>query len=545
MAWVLATACVAALETWRWLRAVASQVREHVRQAMRSPQESPSCRDAVASELARAEAGEPMMTTDDLATHGSAEAASTTIRVRATRSSATNAAARRAVRQVREFLLANPTLAKHEGRPSHDAYDIVVEAFVFTEAAAAAGQPCPWRRARRPQDPSAARNAGSARALLQRLGWSRGAAWVRSKAMEDAWAVRDDGDSHVTSPIFTWELVEGLRLRPPRSPWELAGAAMAVLGTTHAKRGGGVKALKVGEVTQAAEDAVTVRARVRVKARAAATGKARGGGSSVVLRHWLIKRHVIPWLQWHRRHGSPDSALLFPSITARRSPAPTALGFEAEAKQWVEPLRQWSTRQVHDWLSLFIPGLNGRGFHGFRAGNNRELRRWKGEVHDVTRRALHERSLKPAIGSEAHYDETFAEDFAEATERLGRLRIERDDDSGLLTVTATSESAGEIASDWVSVARPIVLQPAGDDVSSSDTSSSSQDADEGEEAVVGDGGAESREYRCGRCNTAVGPRDYGFMCEVEDCTWGTCTACHPGGLREPLYCPKHYARKGR
>lgn len=499
-----------------------------------------SCRDLIVDELMRAEAGEPRLTSADVEMAGSAAAARSAVRVRAVRSGSTNSAAARAVRYVREFVLANPAIAARSGRPDHNAYDTVIEAFVWAEEAGVAGKPCPWVRARRRQDPSAARSAGAARALLERLGWSRGAMWVRSRGMERAWTVRDDSGSRLTPPIFAWELVEGFRLRAPRTPWELAGAAMAVLGATHAKRGGGVKLLKVGEVSRAGDSAVVVRARVKVKARASAAGQGASGAraATVVLRHWLIRKHVLPWLQWHERHASPGSALLFPSITAKRSPAPTPLGFEAEGKQWVEPLRQWSARQVHEWLNQFVPNLGPRAFHGFRAGNNRELRRSK-EVHDVTRRALHERSLKPAIGSEAHYDETFAEDFAAATERLGQLRIERDDASGLLTVTATSASAGEL-DDWVPVKNPIALQAPTDGGHDSDSSSSEGSDDSGSGGnAVGDGGKETRAYNCGRCGVAVGARDYGFMCEVQTCTWGTCTTCHPGGARASLYCPEH------
>lgn len=489
----------------------------------------------------------PRITPADGVAAGSTAAAAATVRVRATRAKSTSAAARRAVRQVREFAEANPPLAGGGGDPTHDTYDIVVEAFVFAEAAGKAGQPCPWTRARRPQDASAARAAGSARSLLEQLGWSRGGEWRRSRAMAVAWGVRDETDARQTEPIFTWELVNGLRLRRPVTPWEMAGAAMAVVGALHGKRGGGARKLKVGEVIGLDAESVRVAARTRGKLRARATGKAQANPKGFVLRHWLVRHHLMPWLEWHQRHQTPGSGLLFPSITGKRSPKPTPLGFCAEGHQWVEPLRTWSDRQVRTWLQQFIPALGQRGFHGLRAGNNRELRRSR-DVHDVTRRALHERSLKPLLGSEAHYDEPFAEDFAEATQCLGRLRIERDPATGLLSVTATSASAGE-RNDWVVVPRPVALTPAAaEGESSSDDSSSAGGSDSSGEApardVVGEGDRATRKFDCGRCGARVGDKDYGFVCDVHGCNWGTCTTCHPGGTAAPLLCPGHSAMRG-
>ena len=500
----------------------------------RRPPSTIPTRDILIEELQRAEDGVPRLASVDTIIAGSAAAVAETIRIRSTRASSTSAAARRAVRTVREFVQANPTLAAgSSGEPTHDHYDIIMEAFILTECAHATGTRSPWTRARRKQDPSAARGAGAARALLERLQWSRGGAWSRSRNTEKAFDMRSD--ARHTNPIFTWELIEGLRLRTPRTPWEMAGAALVTIGSLHAKRGGGAKKLKVGDVSVAAHNAIEVSSKRKDKGRTRASGAASGKDPPVVLRHWLVARHVVPWLQWHEEQRSPKSALLFPAITSRKSPKPTSLGFTAEAGQWVEPMRQWSPRAVEAWLVTFIPNLGGRRFHGLRAGNNRELRR-HGDVHTITRRSLHGRSLKQVIGSESHYDEPFAEDFASATERLGRLRIERSR-TGLLTITATSASAGE-RNDWVAEANPIALAETPD----SDTSSSDSDEDDtstdGEECV-GDGGRATRAYRCGRCKTLVRPTDYGFMCDVDSCNWGTCTDCHPGGAATALRCPQH------
>lgn len=521
----------------QWLSAAWTIFMQRIRSAFEPvADDTPATRTVLMDELRSAEAGRPRLGCTDTTTTGSEDKAIATARARTTRAASTTAAAVRAVRDVREFVERNPELAGGRGDPTHDTYDIVIEAFVFVEAAAESGGACPWRRARGPRQASAARNAGVARALLERLGWSRGGTWTRVKAMENAWGVRDadDGGSH-TVPIFTWELVEGLRRRTPKSPWEMAGAAMATIGTLHGKRGGGAKKLKVGEVEVVGENAVSIATRARVKKRALASARANTNPRSFVLRHWLVGATIVPWLEWHMRRKSPPSALLFPSITQRRSPRPTPLGYQANG-MWVEPMREWSARQTREWLLQFVPDLGARGFHGFRAGNNRELRRWR-DVHDITRRALHERSLKPLVGSEAHYDEPFAEDYAKATEVLGRLRIERDR-RGLLTVTATSESAGQ-ANDWVGVAEPIELAPAAAEHGDDDEESSSSESESDASSVVGEGGRESRQYDCGRCGVTVTRTDYGFLCDTEGCSWGTCTSCHPGGHRAALRCPDH------
>lgn len=484
-------------------------------------------------ELHQAEAGLPRTTTMESYIAGSIDAVAHTIRVRSKRAPSTTAAAQRSVRAVREFLEENPTLAAGSGVPTHDHYDIVMEAFVLTEGAAATGTSSPWVRARRPQDPSAARGAGPARALLERLQWSRGTAWSRCKNTEKAFDMR--GSAQHTTPIFTWEVVEGFRLKKPKTPWAMAGAAMTVIGTLHAKRGGGVKKLKLANVNQVAHNGIQIASKHKDKGRVGASGLASDRDPPVVLRHWLVEAYVIPWLQWHAEHKSPKSALLFPSITQKKSPKPTSLGFTAEGGQWVEPMRQWSPRAVEAWLSEFIPNLNGRRFHGLRAGNNRELRRCH-DVHTITRRSLHGRSIKQVVGSEAHYDEPFAEDFASATEKLGQLRIERSATTGLLTVTATSESAG-LRDDWVIRKDPITFPDDQEDPPSS--SDDGADGDSSSADCVGDGDRHTRAYRCGRCHTLVRARDYGFMCDADGCQWGTCTDCHPGGERASLLCPRH------
>ena len=150
-------------------------------------------------------------------------------------------------------------------------------------------------------------------------------------------------------------------------------------------------------------------------------------------------------------------------------------------------------------------------------------------VSAVTRRRLHERPLRPLIGSEAAYDDPFAEDYAEATAVLGRLRIEQSVD-GLLTVTATSASAGRVPTDWVAAPAALSIAEREDESASASDSGSSASSEH-------DGGGE--EYDCGRCGRHLGRTDYGWKCDNPNCPWGACPSCHPGGTRARLLCPKH------
>ena len=423
----------------------------------------------------------------------------------------------------------NTRLLAGSGSLSGDAFDTAIEAFVLAEASGQA-VPSPWTRARRPQDPSAARLAGALRSALERLGYVHGCTWSRSKGMARSLGVNDPEDVKHHPPVFTWEVAEGLRLAPPPAlPWELAGAALTVLGSISAKRKGACLNLLVGEVAEAGEDTVTVGARARPKHHhARATGRPRRQPKPVALKHWLIGAYVTPWVRWHARHGSPPSALLFPAITQAPTRSASANGFKAEGGQWVEPSTKWSDRAVATALQKYVFRLGSRSFQGLRAGNNRELRR-NTDISAIPRRSLHDRSLKPIIGSEEAYDAPFAEDFTSATEALGRMRIESGVD-GLLTVVATSASAGRDPSDWV------ILPTAARTPIPEEESSGPEDSSEGEEQEDQVAG---QAFDCGRCGAKVASTDYGWLCDVEACDWGACTSCHTGGARAPLRCPRH------
>lgn len=513
-----------------WLREVGRAVAaEVVRAAAQWRGGESRVRDVIADHLRRAEQGLPSVSQEDEATAGSAGAARATMLVRATRAPRTDAAAQRAVREVRSFLIANPSLLRVAGAVSHTHWDVLLEAFTFAEAARGT-RACPWQRARRPQDPSAARLAATARAFLERTGHAQPGTWARSKAIATAFGVRDADDVRHHPPIFAWELVEGFRLRPaPATPWEMAAAALLVVAALNARSKESCTGLLVEEVEAAGACEVRVSAAPRAKVtRVRATQRPRLASRPVALRHWLVRSHVIPWLEWHRRHGSPGSALLFPAIYAKKPRNGTAQGFLANG-QWVEPMRRWPDRAVVAAMERYVHNLGGRTFHGFRGGNNRELRR-RADVSVVTRRLLHERTLRPVVGSEEAYDEPFAEDYASATAALGRLRIERAKD-GLLTVTASSASAGEDPRDWVAAAGAAAAPKAVADMSSSDSDGSGDDSE-----VVAAAGSQ---FDCQRCGRHVSLGDYGWLCDEDGCAWGVCTRCHPGGARAPLRCPEH------
>ena len=166
-------------------------------------------------------------------------------------------------------------------------------------------------------------------------------------------------------------------------------------------------------------------------------------------------------------------------------------------------------------LQFVVNRVQGRTMQGLRSGNNIELRRIR-SVADVTRRSLHGRSLRPILGSEDSYVETFGEDFAEATACLGSRKIVRGT-NGLLTCVARSQSSGRL-DDWSLVTE--ALEPASEDESSDD-----------ELGVI--------EFHCMACGVAVMSDEHGWLCDEPSCTRGRCVTCHVGGEATPLRCPLH------
>ena len=510
-------------------------------------------RDVIADEIKLMERGIPRIVGEELAALGE-DAAAMTARARATRAPRTSASAQGLAASLRRFVEANPRILS--SRPptatsqplAGEHWDMLVEAWLLTRCEP---QSSPWRpEARATATASAAgggrdpKAGGTVRSLIDRLGYSRGTAWPRAKAMAKSLGVGDTEGVVHAEPVFAWEVAECLLRRPPTTLWESAAAAMVVLGTIAARRVSGACGLLVEQVTVTGPSAVTVAPRHRPKQMRERVGRRRTAARPVRIEHWMVQRYVIPWINWHARRKSAGNGYLFPSITQKARSRPSTLGFAAGNGMWVEPLRRWSSRAVRAAMERCVGDLGTRSYQGLRAGNNIELRRAKG-VSMITRRSLHERSLKPVMGSEEAYVEIFAEDYCDATRELGKLRIERRRD--LLTVTATSESAGRDPADWTPTATgdAQIVNVGGNDDDMSDAAVSGGETDDDDDDdgkdVVGDGGRETRILPCGRCGRVMGARDYGFLCDAPRCKWAACTDCHQGGTSQPLWCPRHLA----
>ena len=486
-------------------------------------------------ELEKALEGVPRVDAVELGLVGGRRHAAAAASARATRAPATEATARTGIRQLIRFIEANPRLLSTRAAVTGDAYDIAVEAWLFTRCG---GDASPW--CAEGAGSGQARIGGTTRAILDRLNYSRGTTWSRAIAMAKALGAGDREDTVHHPPVFVWEIVEGLRARPPASLWDSAAAALVVLGALAARRKGGATKLLVEQVNQTGADTVSVAPRHRPKQRRQRVQASRTEARTVAVGHWLVAEFVVPWLQWHAKRTGPGNGYLFPSIVAgARARVRTAVGYGVGSAWWVEPLRPWSPDAVKAAVNRYLLVQDGRTFQGLRVGNNIELLRSPAVVSTATRRTLHERSLRPLIGSETAYVESFAEDFECATRLLGQLRIARRPD-GLLSVLATSPSAGRDPSDWV-VADPARSEPfrtptgvadgSGDDSESGDSAASGD--------VVGDGGRDTRVSTCGRCARRLGSRDYGFLCDHPACPWACCVDCHPGGANAPLLCPPH------
>lgn len=474
-------------------------------------------------------AGEPCLAADaDASERGLA-------RLRAHRAVATLHGVRSVATSFKQLLAANTQRVAGLPAADADAWDRLAEAWLVTrvapDRAGAWTRPLEWRSGL--QAHAAAKALGSWRAALERLGYAQGA-WPRSRAMAASLGARDPSAVSHADPLFAWELFQGLLARPPTTLWERCAAALAVTAALSAGRPGNVCASTREDVDVQAPDTVSFAPAARKKQqRDRPVGSAGQHRLPVVLRHWAVRRFVVPWVTEVARIGVRRTGLLFPTILhdgvrIRKSVA----GFAAAGGFWVEPTRTWDVRPRHCALARFVADLRGRTFRSCRAGNNTELRRQRRLVSDVTRRVLHGRSVRALIGSEAAYTEVFAEDLAKATALLGQLRIVRDQRSGLLTTVASSASAGE-RDDWVTAAGA-----GGADASSGDSSdAASSDAASGASMVSSQGGRHS--YHCFRCRRFVRFGDDGFMCDVAGCTRGTCLPCHPRGTRSRLLCPDH------
>ena len=449
-------------------------------------------------------------------------------RLRTHRAPRTTDAVRTTTRSIREFVMANPDRAARAAAAGHSAWDRLLEAWI---AARVAPHQSPWSR---PQawrqtlyDASAtAKAAGSWRAAMVRLRHAPDE-WPRSRAMAAALGAKDnpDGAAGHADPIFAWEVLAGLRDRPPTNVWERCAAALLVVGTLGAARTGNTRRLTIGRVRLVADDTVSVTHAERPKpARDRPVARADKHLQPVRLRHWAVRRIVIPWIRYLREAGLHETAYVFPSLVRPTGGVVrTANGRDLDGL-WCEPLREWSDRATAAALGRFISDLHGRSFRCLRAGNNIELRR-SPAVRDVTRRQLHGRTVRDLIGSESAYNETFAEDYAAATAVLGSTKFVRQPD-GLLSAVEVSKSAGE-RDDWQRLPGAVPFA-----ASDGDGSTSSDDGD--------DGADDARcAFECFRCSTKVRRADHGWLCDHPGCERGTCVACNPGGARATLFCPDH------
>jgi hypothetical protein len=492
--------------------------------------------------LAAAAAGTPAVDTAAAVVVGAAAAAAAA-QMRATRALRTDAGARGALRQVTAFVQANPALAVGVERVSDRVWDAVMEAFLTAKADPPTGhawrRPSEWRSGGTPKGASGATD--DAVNALRRLGYI-GGVLVRVGVARRALGCTDKEDVVHAPPIFAWRVCAGVRDTAAATVWDRCARALVALACLSAGRRGTATKLLLEQVTLTDDpDVVLLTARQRQKTQhERATRRPRRTAQPVAIEHWLVRVAVVPWVRWLRDGGAAGTQYLFPSLVRRQvARAVTVNGRLVEGGLWLEPMRPWSARAIAAALALVL-GATGEAFHGLRAGNNIELRRHRdkaaggGAVEDVTRRALHGRSVRDLIGSEVAYSETFLEDFRAATRVLGGLRIERV--AGGLCTTGRSASRGEHI-DWQRCAAVVV--PEADLVLAPSEGDSS--GEEEDEDAVGDGTSFSGSVDCGRCGRHLFRRDHGFMCDSLGCTWGVCPPCHPAGTRGALLCPVHLA----
>ena len=431
-------------------------------------------------------------------------------------------------RSIESFIVANGDRSR-QAAACRDAWDRILEAWIVARVDPGRSR---WNRpdAWRPRYDADATDkaAASWRAAMVRLRYAADA-WPRSRSMAQAMASGPNEQSRrQTPPLFAWEILTGLRTRPPTSTWERGAAALLTVGMLSAGRRGNARRILLGNVTPVAEDAVSVVYADRPKpVRDRQVVAAGSHHRPVRLKHWSVRQHLIPWVDFLRKCGIHGTALLFPSLV-RVGPriVRTAVGRSVDGL-WCEPLRAWSDRALLAAIRRFVKDPSDRTFQSIRVGNNIELRRAR-DVRDVTRRTLHGRTVKDLIGSEVAYHEVLAEDLEDATSRLGRLCIRRQPD-GLLSCTATSASACE-KDDWVATPGAAAFE-AQVELESSDESEMDSD--------------DTRvQYDCFRCGTTVRRSHHGFMCDSPGCANGTCVRCHPAGDAGALWCPRHDRRVG-
>lgn len=452
--------------------------------------------------------------------------------LRATRAAKTSKMASSAMSRFVSFLHANPGLAA-SGRFDRELWDVALEAWLTVLAGVVTTSWVLPDGAVVMGSVSAGALVSRTAALASRLGYvGQGPlAWRRLHTAREAFGCNDaEEESIPTEPIFAWEVAAVGRSAVPSSVWHMCAWAMVVMAVVGGNRVGTAQHLLLSQVRWSKDDRelviVTPMARQKQQHQRA-TNRPRRRPRAVALHHWLVGRFVRPWCEWHIQNRSHGSSLFFPSLVlARLAQVRTGAGQAVDGGTLrLEPTKPWSSEAGRRALDICLADRAGRRFHGLRGGNNRELRRRRGEVADVTRRTLHGRSVKDLLGSESSYQEVFLEDFCEATRCLGQLKVERV--GVLLTVTGFSESAGRL-DDWQARSQPW---------SGTEGAEGSGSDGPGSEDVPTD--AESLD--CGHCRAHISRRGHASRCDTERCGWGLCTACWTAGPRTPLSCPRHKA----
>lgn len=533
-------------------------------------------RDALLRQLEEAIGGRPASDPAAARILG-AEAAAAQGALRATRARRTSDAHSRALRRLRDLLVANPTFGAQPDAPSAAAWDVLCEGLVTTFVAPPVvahgwSRPRGWPVEASPQLAGAV--ASAAATALDRLGYVPRRTLRRLDGALTALGCRDAEDVARVDMVFPWEVFAGALQCQPRNPWQTAALALVTLGVVRGGRPGASCSLLLRHLTRVPSDDGPPVVAVRMSGfrhktqHARATQRGRRTAPELAYEHWALRRWLLPWVSWLREQGAAPGQFLFPSIVrdaharVRTAAGWVAVGADGDRYR-IEPARTWSSAQVAAALTYVLGGAaqrRGRTLQGLRSGANVELMKlgYAGTtpVSAVTRRVLQGRSLRETLQSEAAYFEAFEDDTRQASRQLGSLQIERcrpqaaaghgadgADAGGQLRVVAVSRSAGAHR-DWVRCDGPAADIPAavaaaaadaaaagegggaggggagaggGRAPHADDAESSQSSASSSDAASVGADGPPSRALvrgdRCARCGVSISCRDPAWMCD--------------------------------
>ena len=444
-----------------------------------------------------------------------------------------------AVTHLYDFLIANPSMLMEATVMD---WDILLAAFLTARVRSQASTAAPWVRPSKWKKGTSPRAAAtvvnSAVSRLQRLGWMPLAALPTLRRQMRDLGCKEMEDVRHHEPIFGFEITNAARrARAPASAWDRCAWALVSLGIVGGSRIGSASGLRKDCVIAGpTPDVVVVKVRRLMKQQTAHAGAQRRLSPKVfVLQHWLIERFVTPWIRWHSGVAkSAGSALFFPSLVENRWARRKSAVGQLVGDLWLEPTSAWSPRAVKAALELVLGkgGLRDRSFHGLRSGNNRELRKCRKAVEDVTRRTLHARSVRDLIGSEDAYADVLVEDMCDATRLIGKHQFARVE--GMFTVTHVSASSGE-QDDWEPTSQASWAAWAASLDSESDSAGSSSEDTSDASSVA----SSAMSFDCLGCNDHVARQEHGWRCDVASCHRGRCVDCHEGGRSATMVCPAH------